>query len=266
MSTLTLALIAITLLSRLPLLLLDRPIKGQEAALSWALQMVFALALTKGINLDMAWLVGVLSASHAALHWLWWNREQRRKVDLQLLRMTMTLALLFLATILGSPWSGLVARDHRPWLLAWSTGFAPLAPMAKAPWYSILVVMAGLLLCMNEANAMIRWVIERMRLRPKDVHSDEAESLPKNRILASEQAEVEYKRGRLIGVLERVIIFTLVLSSQYAALAFVLTAKTMARFKSLEDRDFAEYFLLGTLMSVVLAGAAGLVVKGFLRG
>ncbi|MDP2876966.1 MAG: hypothetical protein Q8O00_12340 [Holophaga sp.] len=266
MSILALALMVVTLLSRLPLLLLDRPIKGREAILSWALQVVMALAIAKGINLNMAWLVGVLAASHAALHWLWWRREQRRKADLQRLRMAMTLGLIFLVTILASPWSGLVARDHRPWLSVWSTGFAPLALAAKASWSSILAVMTGLLLCMNEANALIRWVIERMSLRPKGAHPEDAETLPKKRILELEHAEVEYKRGRLIGVLERVIIFALVLGSQYAALAFVLTAKTMARFKSLEDRDFAEYFLLGTLMSVVLAGAAGLIVKRFLQG
>ena len=65
-------------------------------------------------------------------------------------------------------------------------------------------------------------------------------------------------------MLERVSIFTLVLGGQFTALAFVLTAKTMARFKALEDRDFAEYFLVGTLLSVVLAGAVGLLVKAAL--
>ena len=108
------------------------------------------------------------------------------------------------------------------------------------------------------------WAIERMSLRPKEAPIEENDALKKNGILTPEQAAVEYKRGRLIGVLERVIIFALVLGAQYSALAFVLTAKTMARFKSLEDRDFAEYFLLGTLMSVVLAGAAGLAVKRIL--
>ena len=40
-----------------------------------------------------------------------------------------------------------------------------------------------------------------------------------------------------------------------------IAAKTMARFKNLEDRDFAEYFLVGTFLSLVTAGAIALLTK-----
>ncbi|MGH7675102.1 MAG: hypothetical protein ACREMV_07505 [Gemmatimonadales bacterium] len=46
-------------------------------------------------------------------------------------------------------------------------------------------------------------------------------------------------RGRLIGVLERAVV----------------------RFKSLDDRDFAEYFLIGTLTSVLVALLVGAGVR-----
>ncbi len=65
--------------------------------------------------------------------------------------------------------------------------------------------------------------------------------------------------GRRIGVLERMILLTLVLHEQWAGIGFVLTAKSVARFKRLEeDQVFAERYLVGTLTSVIVAGATGL--------
>lgn len=63
--------------------------------------------------------------------------------------------------------------------------------------------------------------------------------------------------GRIIGYLERLIILILVMYHQYSAIAFVLTAKSVARFKEIEEsRITAEYYLIGTLMSA----AATLVI------
>lgn len=57
--------------------------------------------------------------------------------------------------------------------------------------------------------------------------------------------------GKIIGYLERVIVFILLLYQQFSAIAFVLTAKSVARFKEIEkNQASAEYFLIGTLMSV----------------
>ena len=43
------------------------------------------------------------------------------------------------------------------------------------------------------------------------------------------------------------------------AIGLVIAAKTLARFKQLDDRDFAEYYLLGTLASVTFAVVTSLV-------
>ncbi len=76
---------------------------------------------------------------------------------------------------------------------------------------------------------------------------------------------VEVVRGRAIGVLERAIALTLVLLNQYGALGLVVAAKSLARFKALEDRDFAEYFLIGTLASLLLALLGGLAMRAVMR-
>ncbi|PYP22195.1 MAG: hypothetical protein DMD53_04355 [Gemmatimonadetes bacterium] len=69
---------------------------------------------------------------------------------------------------------------------------------------------------------------------------------------------VDIARGRTIGALERALALTLVLLSQYAAVGWIIAAKSLARFKALEDREFAEYFLIGTLASLLLALLAGI--------
>ena len=44
----------------------------------------------------------------------------------------------------------------------------------------------------------------------------------------------------------------------------MVAAKTLARFRQLDDRDFAEYYLLGTLASVAVAIVSGLIARAAL--
>jgi hypothetical protein len=70
--------------------------------------------------------------------------------------------------------------------------------------------------------------------------------------------------GATIGILERLLIVTFMLASAEAAIGFVVAAKTIARFRLLDDRDFAEYYLLGTLGSVSVAIVTGLLARAAL--
>jgi len=65
--------------------------------------------------------------------------------------------------------------------------------------------------------------------------------------------------GEAIGIIERLLIVTFVLVGAEAAIGLVIAAKTLARFKQLDDRDFAEYYLLGTLASVAVAAISAFV-------
>lgn len=66
--------------------------------------------------------------------------------------------------------------------------------------------------------------------------------------------------GKWIGIFERLIVAALSLLNQYSAIAFIFTAKSIARFKQLEsDKDFAEVYLLGSLASVFLAMASAVL-------
>jgi len=70
--------------------------------------------------------------------------------------------------------------------------------------------------------------------------------------------------GATIGILERLLICALVLGGAVATIGLVIAAKTLARFKQLDDREFAEYYLLGTLASVTIAVASSLIAQAAL--
>jgi hypothetical protein len=70
--------------------------------------------------------------------------------------------------------------------------------------------------------------------------------------------------GATIGALERLLIVAFVLVNAEAAVGFVIAAKTIARFKQLDDRGFAEYYLLGTLASVSVAFLSAVIAKAAL--
>lgn len=67
--------------------------------------------------------------------------------------------------------------------------------------------------------------------------------------------EVDSKKntGGFIGTIERFIILLLLSMNQFSTIGLVLTAKSIARYDQIaHDKDFAEYYLLGTLMSTGL--------------
>ena len=74
----------------------------------------------------------------------------------------------------------------------------------------------------------------------------------------------ELKAGNIIGKLERIIIAILLLNNQFGVIGFVLTAKSIARFKQMENRDFAEKYLIGTLTSFLIVLLSILTLKGLL--
>ena len=60
------------------------------------------------------------------------------------------------------------------------------------------------------------------------------------------------RAGRMIGTIERLIMLIFIALDQYSAMGLVLTAKSIARYdKIAKEPRFAEYYLLGTLLSTV---------------
>ncbi|MBN1998925.1 DUF3307 domain-containing protein [candidate division KSB1 bacterium] len=68
------------------------------------------------------------------------------------------------------------------------------------------------------------------------------------------------RTGRLIGNIERLLIFIFVLCNSPAAIGFIITAKSIARFEEIKEKRFAEYYIIGTLTSTLIAIIVGKVV------
>ena len=59
-----------------------------------------------------------------------------------------------------------------------------------------------------------------------------------------------HSAGRWIGALERLILAVAIIAHSWEILAAVIALKTVARFKDMDERAFAEYFLVGSLFSI----------------
>ena len=118
-------------------------------------------------------------------------------------------------------------------------------------WGEVLLLVTGYLYVCGRGVVLVRSVLELPTLQ---MRRDEDRTA----------GAIELSRGRMIGALERGLALTLVLLGQYGALGLIVAAKSLARFKALEDREFAEYFLIGTLASLLLALLGGLGMKALL--
>jgi Protein of unknown function (DUF3307) len=73
-------------------------------------------------------------------------------------------------------------------------------------------------------------------------------------------AEQVKHAGMYIGWLERFLVVTAIVVQSPSLVGLILTGKSIARFPELKDDRFAEYFLIGTLLSIGLAVVGGLVL------
>jgi hypothetical protein len=113
------------------------------------------------------------------------------------------------------------------------------------------VILLELLLLANEVNLLVRVVFAVCGLVP---HRQD-QSLD----------EEAFNAGRVIGILERWLMFLVVLwSDDLNALGFIVAAKGLMRMEQLKERDFAEYMLVGTLLSVLFAVVVAKWVTGWL--
>lgn len=234
----------LVLLLRLRLLLAD-------ASVGWASWIVkgvvelFALALF----VPDRWLL-IAAAGIAAVNVLSGFSEKSRN-DRNGARLLLGVLELAILSVIFSIGSGVRFRPELAevgnWLSTWSAfGFELRLLTAPAG----LKMLLGVLIAANEANLFVRWLLTRLQIKPGNP------SAGTRGIDTS-----EFNRGRVIGLLERVLIYAFVLGGQFGAIGFTLAAKGFTRFKELEDRGFAEYVLIGTLLSSSVAMAAGAWVK-----
>lgn len=66
-------------------------------------------------------------------------------------------------------------------------------------------------------------------------------------------AEKKLRAGGVIGILERLLSLIFLAMGEYMAIGLILTAKSIARYDRIsKDPPFAEYYLIGTLTSIIM--------------
>ncbi|WP_200977381.1 DUF3307 domain-containing protein [Echinicola sp. 20G] len=113
-------------------------------------------------------------------------------------------------------------------------------------WVNIPIGIKGLigvfayLLCLKPANIFIKEMF-----RAYQISVPGTDDLP--------------NAGKLIGVLERVLVLTFILLRQFEAVGFLIAAKSILRYKN-DDTIKTEYVLIGTMLSFGIAVLLGLLI------
>ena len=106
---------------------------------------------------------------------------------------------------------------------------------------NVAFLILALIVCTKPSNVFIKKFMESQGI----IHKSKDE----NDLL---------KAGRLIGSLERLISFTLILFNQFAAIGFIIAAKSILRFRDTQTAK-TEYLLIGTMLSFGIAILFGII-------
>ncbi|HEX8052201.1 MAG TPA: hypothetical protein VF517_04355 [Thermoleophilaceae bacterium] len=115
----------------------------------------------------------------------------------------------------------------------------------------VAIVAAGALLTVFVGGAAIAWLLTPFAALVHETAADAGVVTPT-------------RAGLYIGWLERTLIYGFVVAGAPGAVAVVVAVKSIARFPSFTEEKFAEYFLIGTLASVVVAVGLGVAVRAIL--
>lgn len=138
------------------------------------------------------------------------------------------LALLLLYVVPALVWCGVAPVPE------WLSRLFGVVPAGAFVW------TAGALLCVKEGNFFVRWFFQRLKSSATQAEQTDRESGPGN--------------GRVIGALERLLIYIFLVSGHSLAVSVIVAVKALARFKRMEeDQAFAEYVIIGTFLSILIA-------------
>lgn len=131
-----------------------------------------------------------------------------------------------------------------------------------------MVVFIAYILILKPTAIIIKMLLEQWSEVARSGASEEV-----NESTESQQQIEESKSlvsaGKIIGMVERVLILTFVLLNQFAGVGFLLAAKSVFRFGDLKessDHKMTEYVMLGTLLSVAITVFVGIITLLIIKG
>lgn len=135
----------------------------------------------------------------------------------------------------------------------WKIWFQPNFDLSLLPLYNSLWIYVMALIFLTVVSGIVIRIL--MANWSDSLNDSEEESLN--------------NAGKYIGMLERLFVFTFVITGNWEAIGFLLAAKSVFRFgdlKESKDRKLTEYILIGTLLSFGIAIATGMLVLKLLNG
>ncbi len=239
--TIFLTLLNLILISRLRLLFKDRGADTKDAVVMG----IFPCLVLPFLSINLSWFI--LFVWLIAYPWLFLLTEGKAASQNRN-RLLMLLLQVIVIGVLSSPLFNLQMNSLADGIEQFIVDVLFLRAGADIDWATANLLLFGFLLVINETNILLRYLLNVFRLKPiteKGTGTDEK----------------EYNTGRLIGILERIFVFFFVLLGQFAAIGFILAAKGVARFQDFKSRTFAEYVLIGTLLSTLFAMGVGYLIK-----
>ncbi len=125
----------------------------------------------------------------------------------------------------------------------------PLFYLSGASADMVLLIMLGYLFILKESTLFIRLVLNSIPVAPET-------DTPQK-----QKDDIELDRGKIIGILERSFYYFLILSNNFGGIAIIIALKSLARFKRLEEKEFAQYFLIGSLLSLAAAAVPAALIR-----
>lgn len=238
--------INVFILARLSLTFTDQGIKVKQ------LMMISAIQIISLLIFQNFWIVVVLAVVILSLNFLNFFFERKKPTYINEIRLIMFFSQVAAFSIFCAPWIGLQFNSDITDMLRGLGEYSLLLSfMNKVDWLNSNVIIMGTLLVLNESNLLIRSMFRVFRVFPG---TTEEAPLPKI-------DDHEYNAGRIIGILERIIIYFAILYNELTVIGFLMAAKGFTRFKEMDNRNFAEYILIGTLLSTLVGIFVGLVVR-----
>ncbi len=117
-------------------------------------------------------------------------------------------------------------------------------------YLQVLILTSGLVLTVRTGSMVIEMAVKPYLVQMRGTMDQPAKGLKNG--------------GRVIGQLERAMIFLFVMAGQPNAIGFLIAAKSILRFGEIKDRENrmeAEYIIIGTLMSFLFGLAASYAAR-----
>lgn len=137
-------------------------------------------------------------------------------------------------------------------LILWYFWFQPAIPFTEILNQSALwIYAAALVLLTIVSGIVIKVLLEKWTEKLEKEEDDSLNSA-----------------GKYIGILERLFVFTFILTGNWGAIGFLIAAKSVFRFGDLREsknRKLTEYILIGTLLSFGIAIATGMAVLELMK-